>query len=48
MGKDYYDILGVSKGADADELKKGRWTHFAVVLSRLPQLRVAATLDTHY
>ncbi len=25
MGKDYYDILGVSKQADEAELKKGRF-----------------------
>ena len=25
MGKDYYEVLGVSKDADEDQLKKGAW-----------------------
>ncbi len=34
MGKDYYDILGVSKQADEGELKKGRVGHCNLSTSR--------------
>ena len=34
MGKDYYDILGVSKQADEAELKKGRFGHCNLSTSR--------------
>ncbi len=39
MGKDYYDILGVSKDADEAELKKGRFGH-AFALQQNPRLQV--------
>lgn len=39
MGKDYYDILGVSKDADEAELKKG------IESSHVPELQPFAERD---
>jgi hypothetical protein len=32
MGKDYYKVLGVAKGAEGDELKKGEGLHVCLLL----------------